>query len=146
LIVDMEDEYFRIMPNERDPTHGYPEADLTSPACVWRGAQWLDNVRPEWPLLITEPIQLLTFNQCICGQVFKEECQEGAEGYLWAKLRYEHEWRALQPWWMQEPNTSRLYTTPGIYLGFKGGVGAEIAWVKEASLRRGGLLAKEIGL
>jgi len=142
----VEDEYFRIIPDDRRVTRGYAESDVTSPACAYRGALWLDQVRPNWPLLITERIQLLTFDKCVCGQVFKEECQEGAEGYLWAKIRYEHEWMEAMPWWMQHPNTGRLYTTPGIYLGFKGGVGVELAWMKEQALRRGSLLAKEIGL
>jgi hypothetical protein len=99
-----------------------------------------------WPLLITERIDLLSFDRCVCGQVFRPECVEGGEGYLYAKIRYEHEWEALMPWWMQHPNTGRMYTTPGIYLGFKGGVGAEMAWVKEQGIRRGSLLMKELGL
>lgn len=142
----MEDEYFRIMPTQRDPTFGYPEYDVTSPACAYRGALWLDKIRPNWPNLITERIELLTFDKCVCGQVFRPECVEGGEGYLYAKIRYEHEWEALMPWWMKHPDTGRMYTTPGIYLGFKGGIGVELAWLKEQVKRRGGLLAKEIGL
>lgn len=124
---------------------GYSENDLTSPACAYRGAQWLDIVRPNWPLLITERVELLTFNKCVCGQVFREETQEGGEGYLYAKMRYGHEWEALLPWWLRDPN-SKAKTTPGIYLGFKGGVGVELAWTKEQGIRKGSLLMKELGL
>jgi hypothetical protein len=78
--------------------------------------------------------------------VFKEEVKEGGEGYLYAKIRYGHEWEQMFPWWMTLPETDKLYTTPGIYLGFKGGVGVELAWVKEQAARKGSLLMKELGL
>lgn len=49
-------------------------------ANVLRGADWLDEVRPEWYQLVDiDTLQMSDSGNCILGQVFREEAAEAAE-------------------------------------------------------------------